>query len=424
MGGQPSRQICNIHIYDTTPKQPSKCSCGRTLPPSTSHTLPPSTSRTLPPNMSSGPSFQNPSHKINGDDFESLEQVTEALVKAGLESSNLIIGIDFTISNEWTGTKSFMGRNLHDLAGAFLNPYEQAISIIGRTLEKFDDDNIIPCYGFGDVATGDREVFSFHSGDRPCHGFEEVLFCYREIVPHVRLAGPTSFAPIIRNAIRIVNDSGGQYHILLIIADGQVTRSVDTRKGHLSPQEQATIDAIVEASKYPLSIILVGVGDGPWDQMSECDDKVPGRQFDNFQFVNFTEIMSKGTSPCKKETEFALQCLMEIPPQYKETTRLQLLGQKRETQEHLPFPLPRPPPITNIPRYHYTPIYRRTDSDITSSFSGSTSPAHSICPKCYTNEKELAFGCGHQTCSDCGKDLLFCPTCQTQITKSIKLRNF
>jgi len=30
-------------------------------------------------------------------------QVTEALAQAGLESSNLIVGIDFTKSNEWTG---------------------------------------------------------------------------------------------------------------------------------------------------------------------------------------------------------------------------------------------------------------------------------------------------------------------------------
>jgi hypothetical protein len=34
--------------------------------------------------------------------------------------------------------------------------------------------------------------------------------------------GPTSFAPIIEAAIRIVEQSGGQYHVLLIIADGQV----------------------------------------------------------------------------------------------------------------------------------------------------------------------------------------------------------
>ena len=34
--------------------------------------------------------------------------------------------------------------------------------------------------------------------------------------------GPTSFAPAIRAAIDVVKASGNQYHILVIIADGQV----------------------------------------------------------------------------------------------------------------------------------------------------------------------------------------------------------
>jgi E3 ubiquitin-protein ligase RGLG len=97
------------------------------------------------------------------------------------------------------------------------------------------------------------------------------------------MTGPTSFAPIIETAIGIVDNSGGQYHVLMIIADGQVTRSVDTGYGHFSPQEKNTIDAIVKASNYPLSIVLVGVGDGPWDMMHEFDDNIPSRTFDNFQ---------------------------------------------------------------------------------------------------------------------------------------------
>lgn len=36
------------------------------------------------------------------------------------------------------------------------------------------------------------------------------------------MTGPTSFAPIIEMAITIVEQSGGQYHVLVIIADGQV----------------------------------------------------------------------------------------------------------------------------------------------------------------------------------------------------------
>ena len=40
---------------------------------------------------------------------------------------------------------------------------------------------------------------------------------------------------------------------------------------------------ISDTSAYPLAIVLVGVGDGPWEDMRKFDDKIPARDYDNFQ---------------------------------------------------------------------------------------------------------------------------------------------
>ena len=53
-----------------------------------------------------------------------------------------------------------------------------------------------------------------------------------------------------------------------------------------------TEEALIEASRVPLSIVLVGVGDGPWDLMREFVDELPPeREFDNFQFVDFHDLV-------------------------------------------------------------------------------------------------------------------------------------
>ncbi|CAI9786979.1 unnamed protein product [Fraxinus pennsylvanica] len=45
-------------------------------------------------------------------------------------------------------------------------------------------------------------------------------------------SGPTSFAPIIEMAMTVVEQSGGQYHVLLIIADGQLRALEDQLLQH------------------------------------------------------------------------------------------------------------------------------------------------------------------------------------------------
>jgi hypothetical protein len=245
------------------------------------------------------------------DKFTTLAEVEQALRASGLEASQLIIGIDFTKSNESNGEKSFGGRCLHDLLPNAMNPYQRAIDIIGRTLEKFDDDKMIPVYGFGDENTKDKTVMAFNTGETPCFGVSQVLARYNEIIPTVQLSGPTTFAPLIKKAIDIVKETS-QYHILLILTDGDVTN------------KRETTAAIIEASKYPLSIVTVDIGDADFTLMHEYDDELPERQFDNFQFVEFSKIINNPRVE-NADVAFAVEALQEIPDQYKAIKRLGLL---------------------------------------------------------------------------------------------------
>ncbi|XP_021302210.1 E3 ubiquitin-protein ligase RGLG1 isoform X2 [Sorghum bicolor] len=293
------------------------------------------------------------------DQYRSLDEVIEALAQAGLESSNLIIGIDFTKSNEWTGKKSFNGMSLHNISDN-PNPYEQAITIIGKTLSAFDEDNLIPCFGFGDASTHDQDVFAFYPDERPCNGFQEALARYREIVPHLRLSGPTSFAPIIEMATTIVEQSGGQYHVLVIIADGQVTRSVDTEFGQLSTQEQMTVDAIVQARRR--------IGESP-------------------ERISLPPPFASYSTVSRAESSWA--------------------NSYRSVPSH--------------PREEPTVDSTNTASVTSPSAAESRVLEPQMCPVCLSKPRDMAFGCGHQTCSECGPQVADCPICRRPIDTRVKL---
>ena len=111
------------------------------------------------------------------NEFLNIKEVSCALRKAGLEKCQLILGIDFTASNEWQGRKTFSQKSLHAISeklderygrrgsmhhlGIFReNPYQKVISVLGQTLEPLDDDQLIPAFGFGDTKTKDNAVFS------------------------------------------------------------------------------------------------------------------------------------------------------------------------------------------------------------------------------------------------------------------------
>lgn len=108
------------------------------------------------------------------------------------------------------------------------NPYISVLSIICKVLRRFDDDEEIPAYGFGDAVTQNHSVFSFSPGDQAIHTFERVLTHYKSLVSKVQLLGPTTFAPTIYKALDVVRKSGGRFHILVIVCDGLVCSSTSS----------------------------------------------------------------------------------------------------------------------------------------------------------------------------------------------------
>lgn len=277
------------------------------------------------------------------DEFETYEQVVQGLRESGLESSNLIIAFDFTGSNKTQGLSSycphfakhvggFKYQNLHHLSPEWLNPYQQVIEAITTILAPFDDDQVYPLYEFGSMNSKNHSVTDIKIDGQWPMGTAQVMQCYNDYVSSHNMSGPTSFAPAIDRAVQIVKENRYEYHILLIITDGKVTG-----KDNLG----ATYEAIKRATKYPLSIVVVGVGDGPFDDPDEMDDNVQG-DFDNLQFVNFTQITAPLYSGIAAPEiyeqfrqhvmcEFAKNAFMEIPQQYSIILERNLMGMARHS---------------------------------------------------------------------------------------------
>jgi E3 ubiquitin-protein ligase RGLG len=152
--------------------------------------------------------------------------------------------------------------------------------------------------------------------------------------------------------------------------------------------------------------------------------------------------MSKNVALSRKETEFALAALMEIPSQYKATIELNILGGQMGTSLRR---VPLPPPIYGTTSSSSLKSSYSSSSSLKPSYSPSFEPSvppyhedskssvgtappvpsstydNQLCPICLSNAKDMAFGCGHQTCCECGQDLQSCPICRSVIQTRIKL---
>ncbi|KAL2308233.1 hypothetical protein Nmel_001241 [Mimus melanotis] len=253
---------------------------------------------------------------------------------------NFTVGIDFTGSNGDPRSPD----SLHYLSPNGVNEYLTAIWSVGMVIQDYDTDKMFPAFGFGAQIPPSFQVshefpINFNPSNPFCNGaskypnsnmkkkspsslgIQGIVDAYRACLPQVKLYGPTNFSPIINHVARFAaaatqQQTASQYFILLIITDGVITDLDQTRT------------AIVNASKLPMSIIIVGVGGADFDAMEflDGDDGVlrsssgePAVR-DIVQFVPFRKFQN---SP----KEALAQCVLaEVPQQvvnYFSTYKLQ-----------------------------------------------------------------------------------------------------
>ncbi|PWA74392.1 copine [Artemisia annua] len=163
----------------------------------------------------------------------------------------------------------------------FVDAFEQSIS--GTTCFLASTAQEVCCYinvGSGYLltffayaaSTHDQDVFSFNPEERCCNGIKEALSRYKEILPHLMLAGDEIFytifnnpayyfsfsvrphLPVIEKAMTIVEESKGQYHVLVIIADGQVTPREKPRSKKENLTRPASSEQLHQQHSLPVAV--------------------------------------------------------------------------------------------------------------------------------------------------------------------------
>ncbi|NP_001363820.1 copine-5 isoform f [Homo sapiens] len=182
-------------------------------------------------------------------------------IKGGTQI-NFTVAIDFTASN---GNPS-QSTSLHYMSPYQLNAYALALTAVGEIIQHYDSDKMFPALGFGAKLPPDGRVshefpLNGNQENPSCCGIDGILEAYHRSLRTVQLYGPTNFAPVVthvaRNAAAV--QDGSQYSVLLIITDGVISDMAQTK------------EAIVNAAKLPMSIIIVGVGQAEFDAMVELD---------------------------------------------------------------------------------------------------------------------------------------------------------
>jgi hypothetical protein len=139
------------------------------------------------------------------------------------------------------------------------NEYQAAIRMTLSILQQYDQDAHIPVLGFG------ARLPPFYNVCSMCFALNGNIFApdeyktkgilkaYRQNLRKLKMHGPAAHAPCLKHVVDIVASGeptqDDQFYSILVILTRGVVADIDR-----------TLEQVVRASNYPMSVIIVGLG--------------------------------------------------------------------------------------------------------------------------------------------------------------------
>jgi len=236
--------------------------------------------------------------------------------------------IDFTESNGSKDSPNSLHYNNsnYDINNYFsLNEYEKAILSIGKVFEHYNFNKDLKIYGYGgkffnkDIVEYDCALTGDNNNPSVL-GVSGILDAYHKALQTVELGKSNieNFAPLIkkvsleaRKTLPPLNSNKTlpKYYVLTVITNGCIS-DIEKIK-----------EMIIDADDVPLSIVIVGVGNGDFIKMKELDGDNNVLKYNNMiskrDIIQFVPISKFIDNP----DLLAAETLKEIPNQLIEYTK-------------------------------------------------------------------------------------------------------
>ena len=220
------------------------------------------------------------SGKLIIEDFTMIKQPEFfGLLQSGLEF-RYHCAVDFTASNgpfDDKGSNHFSNPELKELR----NQYSDCIQAVGNIVTAYDYEKEIRATAFGarlegEVTSNDYFPLNRKKDNPVCHGITEVLDSYFDCRSKVHYANPTNICETIQNTKEIAGRTRHHaiYHVLLILIDSEISDMLKV------------LAELKKCEDEPISVIFIGIGICPFDQMAKLTEEQSGNKIVRFGLIS------------------------------------------------------------------------------------------------------------------------------------------